>query len=214
MVHPNNIHNGFSCDSSIDHKEFQDTLLYDAVVKFNWCNSFAYIEKTSSGGYFGFDFGTTKENYHIMNRLMNESKIVKKFIRQMHKRLHLLIAKDLQENAMDFYELKGDVFYSQQGIVFTPPDSNKDKMDFLKEAGLLSGNNEQYFLSNAVLSPQEVNCLRIYLAIPNIKQVARDLDLAVTTATSYIENIKCKLNCTNKNDLLEKAELLESLGCI
>lgn len=213
MVHPNNIHNGFSFDSASDYQEFKDELLYDAVVNFNWCHSFAYIKKTPGGGYYGFDFGTTKDNYKIINRLIHESQIVKKFIMDLHNQLTLTFFKDIHEKRMDFATLKGNLFYSQKGLVFNEPSEVQNKIHLLKEAGYLEG-KDQSFLANVSLSPQEINCLRRYLAARSIKVVSSELDLAVTTVTSYIENIKIKLNCTHKNDLFEKGEILESLGCI
>ena len=68
MVHPDNIHNGFSFDNASDHQEFKDTLLYDAVIKFNWCNSFAYIEKMPGGGYFGFDRARIFIRFAVVNQ--------------------------------------------------------------------------------------------------------------------------------------------------
>ena len=214
MVHPNNIHNGFSFDNSSFDQEFKDRLLYDAIIKFNWCNSFAYIEKTTTGGYFGFDFGTTKDNYQIFNRLINETRIIKKIIRDLHNKLTLIIKKDLQENKMNFAALKGDLFHSQKGLVFNEQYEHQHKIQLLKEVGFLSCNDDQDFLTKMFLSPQEINCLRNYLSTHSIKKVSKDLNLATTTITSYIENIKNKLNCTNKNELFEKAEILESLGWI
>ena len=214
MVHPNNIHNGFSFDNSSTEQEFKDVLLYDAVVNFNWCNSFAYIEKNPSGGYVGFDFGTTKNNYQVFNELINSTRIVKKFIRDLNSKLTALINTDLQEKRMDFAQLKGDLFNTQQGLVFNQQNQYQNKINLLKELGLLNNQDEPELLSKVYLSPQEINCLRSYLDSHSVKKVSRNLSIAVTTATSYIENIKNKLNCNNKNDLFHKAEILEVLGRI
>jgi len=215
MVHPDNIHNGFSFDNASDHQEFKDTLLYDAVIKFNWCNSFAYIEKTPGGGYFGFDFGTTRDNHQMVNRLINEATVIKKLIRNLNKRL-IAITPDLQENRMDFAALKGEAFHTQKGLVFNEEYENQHKIQLLKKLGFLSGQgySNQDFLSDIFLSPQEINCLRIYLTSHSLKTVSKDMGLAITTVTSYVENIKNKLECHNKHELFEKAEILESLGRI
>lgn len=213
MVHPNNIHNGFSFDNASEHQEFKDMLLYNAVIKFNWCHSFAYIEKTAEGGYFGFDFGTTKENHQIVNRLINESHIIKKFIRTLHKKITSLI-KDLSEKKMDFHLLKGDLFHSQKGLVFNEQYEQQHKIHLLQDIGFLGNSSEQDLWSKVILSPQEINCLRIYLETQSLKKVASNLNLSITTVSSYVENIKNKLNCHNKNQLFEKAEILESLGRI
>lgn len=214
MVHPNNIHNGFSFDNASDDQEFKDMVLYDAVINFNWCNSFAYIEKNPMGGYVGFDFGTTKDNFQMINRLINEVQIVKKAIKNLHHKLNLTIFRDLQENKMDFAALKGELFHSQKGLVFNEQYETQNKIQLLQEVGILEGRGTQNFPSRVSLSPQEINCLRLYLDTRNIKKVSGELALAVTTVTSYIENIKAKLNCRNKNELFEQGEILESLGRI
>ncbi len=213
MVHPDNIHNGFSFDNASEDEAFKNTMLYDAVVKFNWCNSFAYIEKMAHGGYFGFDFGTTKDNYQIVNRLINEARVIKTLIRNLNKQL-VSITLDLQENRMDFASLKGDVFHTQKGLVFHEEYTIKNKIELLNDLGFLIGHDSKDFLSNVFLAPQEINCLRIYLTSHSLQTVSKDMGLAITTVTSYIENIKKKLECHNKNDLFEKAEILESLGRI
>lgn len=212
MVHPDNIHNGFAFDAASDNEDFKDTILYDSVINFNFCYSFVYIEKTTAGGYFGFAFATGKDNPQMINKLINSTQIVRNFIRKLHKKL-LFITKDLQENPMDFAALKGETFHTQQGLVFNTPSENENKIELFQELGFLDACAQGFFTKNP-LSPQEINCLRIYLTTHNIKTVARDLNLAPTTVSSYIENIKIKLSCNTKNELLEKAAILESLGRI
>ena len=214
MVHPNNIHNGFSFDSSIQEQEFKDVLLYDAVVNFDWCNSFAYVEKNPLGGYVGIDFGTTKENYKIFNELLNSPRIVKNLIRDLMRKINILINKDLKENTINFASLKGELFTKQQGLVFHPQNRYQNKINLLIETGILNCNDEPELLTKVELSPQEINCLRSYITSRSIKKVSGELNLALSTITSYIENIKIKLNCNNKNDLFYKAEVLEVLGRI
>jgi len=213
MVHPDNIHNGFSFDNASEDEAFKSTMLYDAVVKFNWCNSFAYIEKMSNGGYFGFDFGTTKDNYYMVNRLINEARVIKNLIRNLNTQL-MAITLDLQEERMDFAALKGEVFYTQKGLVFNEEYKIKNKIQSLHNLGIVIDHDSKDFLNKAFLAPQEINCLRIYLRTHSLQKVSKDMGLAITTATSYMENIKKKLGCRNKHELFEKAEVLESLGQI
>ncbi len=139
--------------------------------------------------------------------------MVKKLIRNLNKKL-IAITPDLQENRMDFAALKGAVFHTQKGLVFNEAYENQHKIQLLSDFGFVGGHNAQAFLSNVLLSPQEINCLRIYLTSHNLKTVSKDMGLAITTVTSYMENIKNKLECHNKNELFEKGEILESLGRI
>lgn len=211
MVSPQNMHNGFCFDQANEDQEYKDILVYDAATNFNWCCSFAYVEKTSNGGYWAVDLGTTKDNYLIANRLINEASIVKKLLRDLHKNINLMV-KNLEESRMDFAALKGELFYSQRGLVFNEQKQYQEKVDLLKQVGFLKNVSSSNFLNSSFLSPQETNCLKIYVNSPNIKAVARELGLAASTVTSYLENIKNKLECYNKQDLLEKSRILESLG--
>jgi len=215
MVHPDNIHNGFCLDDSSDDQEFKDKFLYDCFVNFDICHSFVYIEKhPDHNGYFGVGLATTKDNYQMNSKLINESMLIKKFIRSLNHDFMQVIEKDLKDNSVDFSALKGELFYTQKGLNFNTNQLYEQKLQLLCEAGVLDQNVKKDLLMNISLSPQEIKCLRIYTAGHNIKRVSKDLGIAVTTATSYIENIKQKLNCYNKNELFEKAEILELLGRI
>ena len=213
-VNPSNMHNGFAVDNSAMDEKYKNVVLYDFITKFNWHNSFLYAEKDNMGGYFAIDFATTADNYQIFNKLMNESRIVKKMIRDLNNKVTLMVNKDLQENRMDFASLRGDSFHSAKGRVFHEQHEQQHKLQLLKESKILTDRDGNDFLNKIHLSPQETNCLKIYQTTHSVKVVARDLDLATTTVTSYIENIKNKLNCNNKNELFEKADILESLGYI
>ena len=130
--------NGFFFSQATADKEFKNILLYDAVINFDLHNSFGYIEKNNKGGYYFFAFSTPKNNYRINSILISESSIIKKFIQELHANLTKVIAKNLEENCMDFAVLKGDLFYSQMGIVFNQSDNDLYKKRMLQEIGNLS----------------------------------------------------------------------------
>lgn len=216
MVHPNNIHNGFSfCDAS-DNQEYKDELLYDGATNFNWTHSFFYVEKNAQNdGYVGFGFGAAKDNYQMADRLLNEVQTIKKFIKELNYELTSIIANALKDKRVDIATLKGrDVFQTQKGLVFNPKEQNIKKLHFLKQMGLYFGNDTQEVLTNPNLSPQEIDCLRVYLITHSIKTVASTLGLAETRVLNHMKHIEEKLRCTTQEQLLEKGSLLESLGHI
>jgi DNA-binding CsgD family transcriptional regulator len=213
MVHPDNIHNGFSFDAACEEQEFQDRLLHDATTNFNFWHSFAHIEKIPTGGYIGCCFGTTKDNYAIINKLINEAHIIESLIKHLSKNLYEIIKNSLLEDSMDFASFKGEEFVTQKGLVFHEPQHNQHKIKLLTQMGLITSNTKEPF-DNFKLSPQEISCLRNYLHSKSIKKISRELNLANTTVTDYIENIKNKLRCNNKNELFEKAEILKCFGYI
>lgn len=56
------------------------------------------------------------------------------------------------------------------------------------------------------LTKREIDCLFLLLEGMSYKQIASSLALSTRTIESYIENIKNKLECDNKQDLLKKAK--------
>lgn len=58
---------------------------------------------------------------------------------------------------------------------------------------------------NPILSKQQTECLRWLIKGMTAKQIAKSMNLSPRTIESYIENIKCKFNCTSRIDLIVKA---------
>jgi DNA-binding CsgD family transcriptional regulator len=215
-VSPENMHSGFAFEAACQNENYRNINLYTYITKFNWHNSFAYAEKDNLGGYFFFSLSTNKDNFAISNRVVNESIIIRKMLRDINKKMIILFGKEIEDLRMSFADLSGENFYKNKGRVYNEQTEldQKRKIKLLQELGILSKDSSSESLFNVKLSPQEINCLRLYTSNQNIKKVARDLNLAATTVTSYIENIKNKLRCNNKSDLFEKAEILESIGSI
>ncbi|WP_058493097.1 PAS and helix-turn-helix domain-containing protein [Legionella worsleiensis] len=64
------------------------------------------------------------------------------------------------------------------------------------------------------LSERETECFFYLLRGHSAKSVSTKLNLSVRTVESYLENIKNKLNCTTKSELIEKAYSLGYLHII
>ena len=210
MVHPDNIDSGFAFVSTSDDQEYKNTMLHELTHEFNSHHGFCYVEKNTHS-FTLFSFATDKENDRIINNVINSVSLVKKLARNLTNQINIDF-KDLQNNKIDILKLKGDVFLKQKGIVFNEQNGSHKKLQTLKNAGLINQNHPDLDLIK--LTKQETNCLRIYVQDRNIKNVARELNIGVTTATDYIENIKHKFNCRNKQELLIVAEILAGLGKI
>ena len=213
LVDPNNMHNGFAFNNACGHKDFKNLLLYDAEVNFNLCHSFVYVEKIAGGGYFGIGFATDPGNYKISELLLNERDIVKLTIRELNKNIVREIS-NLDEKRMYLPDLKKDLFFTQKGLVFNEIHRLNEKVKFLKSSLAAQELSDADDLLGVKLSPQEIRCLREYMVVKNIKNVAKNLQLSALTVSSYMENIKNKLFCCNKVELMKKGSILESLGII
>ncbi|SRR5579883_86936 len=64
--------------------------------------------------------------------------------------------------------------------------------------------------SNLKLSPRQHSCAKLILAGKTANEIAESLSLSTRTIESYINNLKIKLNCANRADLIVK--LIKILG--
>jgi DNA-binding CsgD family transcriptional regulator len=67
--------------------------------------------------------------------------------------------------------------------------------------------NLETYHNPAELSKRELECLFLQLRGKTVKQIAEILDLSKRTVESYIDNLKAKLGCQNKAELLVAAML-------
>ncbi len=90
--------------------------------------------------------------------------------------------------------------------VHTDPIKPGYYADLLKGLGM-----EKYLEKASLLSRRERECLEFLLQGKTAKETAATLALSHRTVESYFENIKKKLNCSNKGQLFSTAEVLKKL---
>jgi DNA-binding CsgD family transcriptional regulator len=210
FVHPNNASNGFAFLPAVDDELYKNSLLKEAIEEFDFHHSFVYIEKTKDS-YTMVGFGTDKNNHGMPNKVLNSNNLVKKIIKNIIKQI-ILETNELEEKKVDLIKFKGDLFYKQPCLLHSSEEEEHKKIKILQNIGLM--NSSYNNLELVKLSSQEINCLRIYMENYNIKYIAKKLNITLNTSISYIENIKKKLNCHTKEELLQKAEFLKELGKI
>ena len=125
IVHPDNMDSGFAFVSTSDDQEYKDTMLHEAVHEFNFYHSFCYVEKNDTN-FTLFYFATGKENNGMINKIVNSSTLVKQLIGNVNKQI-ITEFKDLPDNKIDVFKLKGDVFSQQKGIVLNEYNKNHIK---------------------------------------------------------------------------------------
>ena len=79
---------------------------------------------------------------------------------------------------------------------------------------LISLGMEKYLERTSLLTYREQQCLKGLLKNETAKETAKTLGLSFRTVESYLENIKNKLECQDKRELLKAAQLLEKAGVL
>lgn len=210
FVHPKNASSGFAFLPAVDNESYKNSLLKEAIDNFDFHHSFIYVEK-SNNSYTILGFGTDKENFSMPNKVLNSMGFLKKIIRKIINQI-AIETKVLQENKVDLLKFKKDLFYHQPCLLSDAEQEYKKKIEILKNTGMLDKKFKD--LDLVKLSNQETRSLEVYTEYYNIKKVAKELNITLNTAISYIENVKAKLNCNNKAALLQKAAILRELGKI
>ena len=207
MVSPKNIASGFTLDETYGQSEYTDIMMQDCFDTFDLCYECTYVEKNKNS-YQLFAFNAPKKNTRFISRVISEFKILKQFIRQIQHSLYNN-RHEVESFQYDFANIKGPIFYEQQGIISINQAENERKIRILQDIGMAKNN-----LSTVSFSNQEKNCLRLYTEGNTMKQIAISMDISDKTVSKYLENVKNKLNCSTKNELVRQAEILESLGIL
>lgn len=147
----------------------------------------------------GFSFGLDK---HEKNQSLfaNEIPLLRRFCDEFEKRAQRAL-QELAAEPIDVRQFIGDTFYKNQ---------NWFSLDAKKRKNLLI----QLNFKIPDLSLREKECLKFYLQNETAKSIAERLNLSSRTVESYLENIKNKLDCYKKPELIKKAQELQDYGLL
>jgi DNA-binding CsgD family transcriptional regulator len=201
LLHPRYYNTGtlFWAPLYQNHLHFQG-FLKDANDKFGMAHGLCLIERTEKGCEF-FGFTAPPEHHQIYTTYFQDISLLKEFCKYFKKEAAPML-KQLDSDPIPLLSLKGEAFEPS-----TPPfeQNSLSKSLFLK------------FIRAELpvqLSKREQECLSLYIDEHNMQYVADQLELSVRTIEFYLGNIKNKLNCWNKVELIKKGQELRSLGLI
>lgn len=117
--------------------------------------------------------------------------------------------KEIENHMIDIAQHIGPEFYD---IVLSQKqlDEIALKEKFLKESGILPKD----FQIPAPFSSQEKKCLELICNGKTASETAQLLDLSKRTVESYINNIKNKMSCFTKSEMLEQMQIYKLLGIL
>lgn len=147
----------------------------------------------------GYGFASHIDKEHFETLCLNELGILKCFAKHFRQEFSPVIS-DMSEEPVNMATLIGQDFFA---------DSCETKIPSIDRGSIL----EQFQLSEVLsLTHRESQVLLLVSKGLFAIQIAEYLQLSKRTVEHYIENVKNKLNCYSKAELIQKAQKYISLG--
>lgn len=185
LVHPDLVHSGYVIHESAIDSSILDTMSKEDK-KFQIYNCFVMLQKDHEGSLEGFLFADRKAPAKSVDYLANLN-YLKKFALYFKHETHHLVVK-MENEGYDISKAMGASFLTRDPSL--PLSVNKGKLDkFLK--------------SITELTQREQQCLSLFCQGHSAQATAAILNLSRRTVEHYFENIKDKLGCQSKWELLK-----------
>lgn len=157
------------------------------LKKFSMDQIFLINEKKNKVHH-GYGFATTKNNKDLSNTYINNIPLLKKFIHYFLNETDPIL-KSLNKNKVEIGKYVGNKFYEQN--IHTPFEI--EETIFREKIG-----------DNLHLSKRQEECMDLLIKGNSANQIGDALGLSKRTIEFYLENIKNKLSCNSKQELIEK----------
>jgi DNA-binding CsgD family transcriptional regulator len=168
--------------------------------KFSMAHGFCIIERTQEGCEF-FGFNAPPQHEQIYSTYFQDLSLLKEFCKYFKKEAAPIL-KLLDHDPIPLLSLKGEAFETTSSPFEQLQQSKSLFLKFIRAEQPVK------------LSKREIECLSLYLDTQKMQEVADLLELSVRTIEFYLGNIKNKLNCWNKTELMKKGQEMRSLGLI
>ena len=144
-------------------------------------------------------FATTKENYEVINFYLNRLDLLYHFI---------LYFKDQAGKIIDTNDPKKLIRIEDrcpQNLELQGGEITKRPQDFISQTVI-----KRFSLTTergiVFISKREAECMRHLGASKTVKEIAKVMSLSPRTVESYLTNIKNKLNCSSKSEIINLFE--------
>lgn len=202
LRHPSNYKSGLCLIDSHGTREYQENLMKSAKNVLNADLGVVLIEKGSQHAEF-FGFAANKEQSALQNLFLNHSSLLKSFAAHFKKEMGSLL-NQMDEEAGSLSILKGADYHASAPVA--PDVAREAKLAYYRDLGLLGAAEK--------LSKRERQLLKLLVEDKSAKETAAALGLKPRTVEFYFENIKDKLSCWSKQELLKIARKWDELGIL
>ena len=193
LRHPDCFESGFLSMDTCGTEEYRKRVFQDGKEILNLDHSVMWIEKTADSVEF-FGFAANRSSSILDQIYLNKPLLLNTFSQHFKKELHPILVK-METEAGSLLDLKGASYLSKAPL--QPNFPKEIPKTFLKKLGMRD--EVEKFSS---LSLRERQCLKLLVEGHSAKESALSLELSPRTVESYLENIKNKLGCISKKELL------------
>lgn len=153
-----------------------------------------------------FLFNTNKKDVSLLPFYVNNLELLKLFCDHFLKEW-TPYWDEVQKHIINIAPLIGPSFYDSPQL--TDPEKDVlNKVSFMKKIGALPKD----FTLPRPFSKQEQTSLQWIYKGKTVKETALEMDLSPRTIESYLENVKNKLGCFTKSEVIDQLHLLKTLG--
>jgi len=205
LRHPSVYQSGISLIENHGSDEYKELILNEGkkVLKMDLG---AILIKKNEGGVEFFGFCGDSQTSSLQSLYLNHPQLLTSFADHFKKELGLILTK-MEEEAGFLIDLKGNDFLCKQPIC--PDISSAKLLSYYRDLGL-NGEVEKA----EKLSFREKQCLKLLIQNKSAKETAVVLGLSRRTVEYYFENIKNKLACWTKQEVLQVAKTLKEMGLL
>jgi DNA-binding CsgD family transcriptional regulator len=144
-------------------------------------------------------FSSSLDNYNILNVYLNNLDMLDRFVLFFNDRAERLLKKAEKTKII----LPGQLYQQNEEKIHTNP-SLADMIDgVINEMQIKKYRIKHEKYRNVKLSSRELDCIFLYQEGKTAKETARELNISQRTVETYFENIKNKLSCYSKDQVMQ-----------
>lgn len=203
LRHPDVYESGFCLLDSHGSDDHKERVFKEAGSLFQLDQNLLLIEKSTDAVEF-FGFSGNQKTARLDKLYLNHPWVFKSFANHFKREMRPVLS-EMERDAGSLLDLKGNDFLSPAPV--HPGLEPTTLREYLKVVG-----NGKALGKIEQLSSREKQCIQMLLAGKSAKETALHLGLSHRTIEAYFENIKNKLSCSNKTEILHFAKQFEEMG--
>ena len=205
LRHPSVYQSGMALIDQHGSKEYKELVLEAGKKVLSMDLGATLIQKNEEYVEF-FGFAANKKTSCLENLYLNHPQLLKSFALHFKSQLGGILSQ-MEDEADSLVNLKGKDFDCKQPIC---PDIQPTALfAYYKDLGM-----HAEIQKIQKLSAREKQCLKLLIQDKSAKETAVVLKLSRRTVEYYFENIKNKLDCWSKQEILKIAKHLQQMGLL